>query len=139
MEATEIAAMTQTEIDERAHRASEAFRRFIAQDYALITEAMLNDHLDHLPASVRVIATGETDSTDGSPVFLAVGSAPTPEATIGLMCGRPSTVRYRQVDLPAENGSRLPSGPPPLAMLPSPPVEPPTPAFSRATTAQEET
>ena len=139
MESTEIASMTQTEIDERARRASQAFRRYIAQDYALITEAMLNDHLDHLPESVRVIPTGEKDSTDGSPVFLAVGSAPTPEATIGLMCGRPSTIRYRQVDLPAENGSQLPSGPTPLAMLPTPPVEPPAPTVSRATTAQEET
>jgi hypothetical protein len=155
---TEIATTTPREIDERARKGAEAFRRFIAQDYALITEAMLNGHIDRLVDSVRVVATGQTDAADGSPIFLAVGSASTPEATIGVMCGRPSTIRYRQVDVPAESGKRpLPSPTAPVALpsipedLPkSPFVEPARPQgtsgfpttdriTSRAETAQEET
>ena len=138
MATTEIVGLTQKEVDLRARRASEALRQFIAEDYSLIVDLMVSDQLDQLAQSVRIAPTGEVDPTDGTPVFLAVGDAESPEATVGKLTRSPVTIRYRKVSVPLENGPQLPalSRAPPT--LPAPNWQPDG-ADSHANTVQEET
>ncbi len=120
-ESSELAERPQSRLAERTaglvdiRRVLELRATLQVQDDILLLDAARAGYLDDVGKSIRISPTPEVDPQDGAPIFVSVGSEPTPDSVVAGMTGKTFVVRHRPVTGPAPihslSGSERPALP----------------------------